>query len=152
MDTHGIFLLFFLGISLKDVFTFSLRPVSWSLANTDGSMYKSVKSNASNVMFITDQYFETSIKGGERERRASTGQIQITASRCDQPAPKQFKNYLAVGANKTELLEFLVKDWTHPRHSKSREGYGGPSSFKEGHLVVQKKHTLRKIRWCKGIR
>ena len=30
--------------------------------------------------------------------------------------------------------------------------YGDPSSFKEGHLVVQKTHTLRKIRWCKGIR
>ena len=150
---------------------FSLGPVSWSLANTDGSIYKSVKSkllqslekdipslaevptnstliydgmcviqqlpsgldtfgtisdfvlgritrnNASDVMFITDQYFETSIKGGERERRASTGQIRITASRCDQPAPKQFKKYLAVGANKTELLEFLVKAWTHPRHA-----------------------------------
>ena len=68
-------------------------------------------------MFITDQYFETSIKGGERERRASTGQIRITAGRCDQPAPKQFKKYLAVGANKTELLEFLVKDWRHPRHA-----------------------------------
>ena len=150
---------------------FSLGPVSWSLANTDGSIYKSVKSkllqslekdipslaevptnstliydgmcviqqlpssldtfgtisdfvlrritrnNASDVMFITDQYFETSIKGRERERRAITGQIRITASRCDQPAPKQFKKYLAVGANKTELLEFLVKDWAHPRHA-----------------------------------
>ena len=31
-------------------------------------------------------------------------------------------------------------------------GYGDPSSFKEGHLVVQKNHTLRKIRWCKVIR
>ena len=30
--------------------------------------------------------------------------------------------------------------------------YGDPSSFKEGHLVVQENHTLRKIRWCKGIR
>ena len=30
-------------------------------------------------------------------------------------------------------------------------GYGDPSSFKEGHLVLQKNHTLRKIRWCKCI-
>ena len=30
--------------------------------------------------------------------------------------------------------------------------YGDPSSFKESHLVVQQNHTLRKIRWCKGIR
>ena len=171
--THRIELIdivLFLGISLKDVLKFSLGPISWSLANTDGSIYKSVKSkllqavekeipsleeipsnstmiydgmcviqqlpnqlntfgvvsdfvlrritsnSAKEVMFIADQYLETSIKGGERERRATTGQIRITATRCDQPAPKQFKKYLAVGANKTELLEFLVKDWTHPRH------------------------------------
>lgn len=167
---------FFKGISLKDVLKFSLGPVSWSLANVDGSIYKSVKSkllqslekeipsleevptnstfiydgmciiqqlpcglntfgtiydfvlrkivknNATDVMFITDQYFEISVKGGERNRSAITGQIRITAKRCDQPAPKQFKKYLAVGANKTELLEFLVKYWTHQRHISEFRG------------------------------
>ena len=32
------------GISLKQVLEASLGPISWSLTNTDGSIYKSVKS------------------------------------------------------------------------------------------------------------
>ena len=74
------------------------------------------KNDSNKVMFITDQYFETSIKGGERERRASSGQIRIMASRPDQLAPKQFKKCLSIGANRTELLQFLLNDWCHPRH------------------------------------
>ena len=120
---------------MKQVLEFSLGPISWSLANTDGSIYKSVKSkliqslekdipimekvsannslifdglcviqqllkgldtfgtisefilkriisnNAKEVMFVSDQYFEASIKGGERERRAATSQIRVTPNR-----------------------------------------------------------------------
>ena len=33
------------------------------------------------MMFVTDQYFEASIKGGESERRAATGQIRVTPNR-----------------------------------------------------------------------
>ena len=120
---------------MKQVPEFSLDPISWSLANTAGSIYKSVKSkllqsfekdiptmeevlvnsylifdglcviqqlpkgldtfgtisefilkwiasnNAKEMMFVTDQYFEASIKGGERERRAATGQIRVTPNR-----------------------------------------------------------------------
>ena len=36
------------------------------------------RTNASEIFFVTDQYFETSIKGGEREKRASTGKIRKT--------------------------------------------------------------------------
>ena len=32
-------------------------------------------------MFVTDQYFEASIKGGESEGRAATGQIRVTPNR-----------------------------------------------------------------------
>ena len=60
------------------------------------------------VLFVTDQYFEMSIKGGERDKRASTGQIGITASRQDQAPSKQFKKYLQAGTNKTKLLQFLI--------------------------------------------
>ena len=45
------------------------------------------------MIFVTDQYFEMFIKGGERDERAKTKQIRITASRQDQIAPKQFKKY-----------------------------------------------------------
>ena len=53
-----------------------------------------------------------SIKRGERDERWNTGQIRRTASRKDQVTPKQFRNYLSVGANyKVELLDFLLNDW-----------------------------------------
>ena len=37
--------------------------------------------NAKEVMFVTDQYSEASIKVGERERRAATGQIRVTPNK-----------------------------------------------------------------------
>ena len=37
--------------------------------------------NAKEVIFVTDQYFEASVKGGERERRAATGQIRVTPNK-----------------------------------------------------------------------
>ena len=66
------------------------------------------KCQSREVIFVTDQYFEMSIKGRERDKKASTGKIQVSASRQDQAAPKQFKKYLSVGANETELLQFLL--------------------------------------------
>ena len=56
------------------------------------------------------------LKGGERDKRASTRQIRITASGQDQTAPKQFRKYLSARANKTELLQFLLNDWQDQLH------------------------------------
>ena len=42
---------------------------------------KITRNNGKEVMFVTDQYFEASIKGGERERSATTGQIRVTPNR-----------------------------------------------------------------------
>ena len=63
------------------------------------------------LIFVADQYFKISIKRGEREKRASPGEIRITVSIQDQIGPKQFKKYLSAGANKTELLQLLLNDW-----------------------------------------
>ena len=57
-----------------------------------------------------------SIKGRERDKKASTGKIQVSASRQDQAAPKQFKKYLSEGANETELLQFLLNGCQNQRH------------------------------------
>ena len=43
------------------------------------------------VIFVTDQYFERSIKGGERDKRASTKKIRVTAGKQGQTTAKQFK-------------------------------------------------------------
>ena len=41
---------------------------------------------------------------------------KLSSPRPDQEASKQFKKFLSIGANKIELLEFLLRDWTHQRH------------------------------------
>ena len=41
--------------------------------------------------------------------------MQITASKPDQEAPKQFKKYLPVRANKTEPPHFLLHYWQDQR-------------------------------------
>ena len=66
------------------------------------------------VIFVTEQYFERSIKGGERDKRASSVQIRITARRA---AHKQFKNIFQFELIKqTELLQVLSNEWQDQRH------------------------------------
>ena len=67
------------------------------------------RSQSREVFFVANQYFEISVKGGKRDKRRSSGQMQITASRQDQTAPKQFKKYISARANETELLQNFVK-------------------------------------------
>ena len=78
--------------------------------------------DSSHIFFVTDQYWKHSIKSCERNRRANTGSIRVTAIRCDQKLPKQMKKYLSVGENKEELVEFLLQDWSsnHTHISKIR--------------------------------
>ena len=47
--------------------------------------------------------------------------MRVTASRQDQTASKQFKKYLSVEANKTELLQFLLNDWQDQQHIATTE-------------------------------
>ena len=63
------------------------------------------------IFFVTDQYNGQSVKSFEREKRAITGVIRVTASRRDQPRPKQSKKYLSHGPKTIELVQFLLKDW-----------------------------------------
>lgn len=62
------------------------------------------------VDFVTDRYPSTSIKGGERERRAALGVQQIFITRAEQKTPRQFSKYLSSGKNKESLVEFL--EWS----------------------------------------
>ena len=50
-----------------------------------------MKYSAPKIFFVTDQYNRQSIQSFEREKRAITGVIRVTASRRDQPTPKQLK-------------------------------------------------------------
>ena len=73
---------------------------------------RTTANDSPHVFFVTDQYWKQSIKSCERNRRANTGSIRITAIRCDQKLPKQIKKYLCVGENKEELVDFLLNDWS----------------------------------------
>ena len=73
---------------------------------------RTITSNDSDhLFFISDQYWKDSIKSCERNRRANTGSIFLTAARREQILPKQMKIYLSIDANKEELIDFLLNDW-----------------------------------------
>ena len=73
---------------------------------------KTITSNDSNhVFFITDQYWKDSTKSCERNRRANTESILLTAASLEQKLPKQMKRYLSIDANREELIDFLLNDW-----------------------------------------
>ena len=57
------------------------------------------------IFFITDQYWKDSIKSCERNRRANTESICLTAARLEQKLPKQMKKYLSIDTNKEELID-----------------------------------------------
>ena len=155
-------------ISLKEVLSYSLSPVPWSLALPDGGLVKTVKSNllaaieadvisppceipegsamifdgmvllqqlekvqvstfgdisefvlkritktpSRSIYFVSDQYKEQSIKGYERYRRALGGSIRIKLERRTQKRPKQWSKYLKSGENKTDVIKFLLADWS----------------------------------------
>ena len=163
-------------ITLKEVLTYSLGPIPWSLATLDGNVSKTVKSklldalenavddptvdalpsdcvrvfdgmviiqqlgtlclatfgeisehvlkritsySSKVVYFVTDQYYDDSLKGCERKRRASAGSIRIQLTRRDQKPPKQFKKYLSDGSNKVDLVNFFLADWSDPDRFKA---------------------------------
>ena len=63
--------------------------------------------------FVTDQYRNGSIKSYERERRKKEiGSLLIRVERRDQKLPKQWAKFLRDPQNKSELVEFLYKDWS----------------------------------------
>ena len=73
---------------------------------------KTITSNDSDhVFFITDQYWKDSTKSCERNRRANTESILLTAASLEQKLPKQMKRYLSIDANREELIDFLLNDW-----------------------------------------
>ena len=79
---------------------------------SDYLLNKVIGGTASTNFFVTDYYLDDSIKSLERQRRSAIGTIRVQALRRDQRKPLQFKKYLQNSENKTELVKFLVKDWS----------------------------------------
>ena len=81
-------------------------------------LLKKVTAHAHRVsFFVTDQYYQLSIKSLERKKRAGCGEIRLKPTRRDQKTPSQFKKFLANSQNKLDLVRFLIEDWsTNPCH------------------------------------
>ena len=152
-------------ICLKDVLSFELSPVPYSLANADGSLRKGEKSvlcsllekdvnvierlsaspnptvviidgmaviqmskcagastfgelsknyysifsaplfsnNCVQVHIVFDQYWENSIKGGERQRRGASVGLEVQIGGPATPVPRQWGKYIANPKNKVWL-------------------------------------------------
>ena len=71
------------------------------------------------IYFVTGQYLDDSLKGGEWQQRATAGSIRIQLSRRDQKQPKQFKKYLNDHIKKVDFTKFFLKDWSDPVHFKA---------------------------------
>ena len=64
--------------------------------------------------FVTDQYFQQSIKSLERQRRSSNGSLCTIIKRRDQKLPKQLNKFLRCSENNVDFIDFLLKDWPSP--------------------------------------
>ena len=69
--------------------------------------------HANEVHIVPDRYdIEDSIKAGERGRRAKKSAIKIIIQNHQTKLPVSLKLYLSSGKNKSNLLLFLVSDWS----------------------------------------
>ena len=73
---------------------------------------KVINGTSTTNFFISDYYCDDSIKSFERLRGSKIGTIRVQALRRDQKKPVQFKKFLQNSQNKTDLIKFIIKDWS----------------------------------------
>ena len=66
--------------------------------------------------FTTDYYFNQSVKAIERKRRSAFGTIRNKVMRKEQVTQKEWKKFMRNADNKTDLIEFLLRDWSTNEH------------------------------------
>ncbi|XP_065661751.1 uncharacterized protein LOC136084780 [Hydra vulgaris] len=64
------------------------------------------------VDFVSDRYFNHSIKSLEQVKRVTHGTSIIRILSKLQPIPRQWKKFLSNGKNKEELINFLFTHWS----------------------------------------
>jgi hypothetical protein len=64
--------------------------------------------NCTDVHIVFDQYFEVSIKAGERSRRGLTTALEVQIGGPSTPVPKQWGKYITNQQNKINLCDFLT--------------------------------------------
>eukprot|EP00794_Sanderia_malayensis_P013592 gene13592-15000_t len=106
--------------SMRDLLSFSLGPIPWSLALPMEVLVS--KGQSKSIFLVTDQYLPNSVEEMERNRRTAGGAIKFTLNRREQKRPKQFKKYLSDPCNKIQLVKFLIADWSNSDRFKSKIG------------------------------
>ena len=74
-----------------------------------------MSSNANRIDGVFDTYIKNSIKDAERLKRSSSGSVRFQNIKKEHPV-KQWNRFLSIGENKTEMIEFLVHDWSTNEH------------------------------------
>jgi hypothetical protein len=69
--------------------------------------------SVTSIDLVADQYPEISIKNTERHKRGRDGELVVNISSPEQFCPRQWKKFMANGRNKTNLMNFFVKEWSN---------------------------------------
>ena len=80
------------------------------------------QSSCKEVHMVFDQYWATSIKGGERSRRGSSNSLEVYIHGPSTPIPKQWAKYITNLQNKINLCDFLTS--TTCNHGKEQPADG----------------------------
>ena len=70
------------------------------------------------IDFVVDRYPTYSIKRCERSRRVKQGIVKINIANRLQKCPSQWKKYLSLDNNKTNLSDFLLQEWIRPEYAE----------------------------------
>ena len=65
------------------------------------------QSSCKEIHMVLDQYWATSIKGGERSRRGSSRSLDVYIHGPSTPVPEQWAKYIINPQNKINLCDFL---------------------------------------------
>ena len=58
---------------------------------------------------VVDRYPKMSIKNAERDKRATKGSLQVKITNGSQKCPRQWRKFLSLGENKTQLTHFFIQ-------------------------------------------
>ena len=99
---------------LRSIKAISMPPTFGEYADLILSILCRFFNKYTRIDFIADTYCNISIKNTERSSRAAGGSVRQHVTGPDQHLPRQFNKFLAVGANKEELIAFLASQWQRP--------------------------------------
>ncbi|KAJ8677787.1 hypothetical protein QAD02_013574 [Eretmocerus hayati] len=101
------------NLDFRKVLTHPLTPVPLSLCHMDGAIF--TKKKAARVVVSFDQYFEPSVKDYEHTLRSTVRQDDYQIDGRHQVRQSNLSKELRNISFKEALVNFIIKDWTHPR-------------------------------------